>query len=120
MKPLTREQIVALERKHVEGFLEVTDVPSLEGLAYALRHKEMWPPGFRWGYNDCRTCALGMVVRLWGVKDDDDEIDQAFGLNEEEGSVIFYEVGLAHKVGAHAVTPEMVADTIDAVIASKS
>ena len=41
-------------------------VPSLENLAYALRHRETWPLGFRWNYCSAYGCAIGLAERLWG------------------------------------------------------
>lgn len=39
--------------------------PTLEGLAYILRHKEEWPRGFKWDYENCAQCAMGMTVEIW-------------------------------------------------------
>ena len=39
--------------------------PSLEGLAWLLRHKEAWPRGFVWDYNCCDQCAAGIAALLW-------------------------------------------------------
>ena len=38
--------------------------PSLEGLAYILRHPELWPQGFEWNFAWCQTCAMGLAWRL--------------------------------------------------------
>jgi hypothetical protein len=40
--------------------------PSLVGLAYLLRHKELWPRGFDWNYNASQTCAVGLSYQFWG------------------------------------------------------
>ncbi len=40
-------------------------VPSLENLAYMLRHRETWPEGFRWSYRNYNTCALGLADQMW-------------------------------------------------------
>jgi hypothetical protein len=40
-------------------------VPSLRNLAFILRHKETWPPGFYWNYCRADSCALGLAVRVW-------------------------------------------------------
>ena len=42
--------------------------PSLKGLAYILRHKELWPKKFRWDFAVCERCAMGMAVKLWNYK----------------------------------------------------
>lgn len=39
--------------------------PSLEGLAYLLRHPEKWPEGFKWDYSECSQCAMGLAFHLW-------------------------------------------------------
>jgi hypothetical protein len=31
-----------------------------------LRHRETWPPGFRWNYVIPSGCAFGLADRLWG------------------------------------------------------
>lgn len=45
----------------------ISEKPTLESLSYALRHQEMWPPGFVWNYRHCRTCALGLAAALWSL-----------------------------------------------------
>jgi hypothetical protein len=42
-------------------------VPSLENLAFMLRHPETWPEGFEWDYGCYAGCAVGLAHRLWGV-----------------------------------------------------
>lgn len=39
--------------------------PSLEGIAYVLRHKELWPKNFQWDFAWRPTCALGLGDLLW-------------------------------------------------------
>lgn len=41
-------------------------MPSLENLAYVLRHRETWPPDFEWDYRKLSCCAVGLSIRLWG------------------------------------------------------
>lgn len=41
---------------------------TLEGLAYVLRHQELWPVGFKWDYGYCDTCAMGLATALWCPK----------------------------------------------------
>ncbi len=40
-------------------------VPSLENLAYVLRHRETWPQGFVWDYRYSPSCAMGLTHMLW-------------------------------------------------------
>lgn len=47
--------------------------PSLEGLAYLLRHPEKWPEGFVWDYSDCHTCAVGLAMQLHDISGPGDE-----------------------------------------------
>jgi len=39
--------------------------PSLHALSYVLRHPEMWPEKFNWGYQNCSSCAMGLAHKLW-------------------------------------------------------
>lgn len=39
--------------------------PSLHVLSYALRHPDTWPEGFIWNYNKCDQCAMGLAHQLW-------------------------------------------------------
>lgn len=50
--------------------------PSLEGIAYILRHRELWPAGFQWQWasvynpDDCWNrivcgCGLGLALKRW-------------------------------------------------------
>jgi hypothetical protein len=41
--------------------------PSPAALAYILRHKELWPPGFEFDYSDCCYCAMGLADQLWQI-----------------------------------------------------
>lgn len=55
--------------------------PSLEALAYLLRHKELWPAGFEWNFDECDTCAIGLTTRVWDVAVSD--MQRTFGLSDE-------------------------------------
>lgn len=97
--------------------------PSLKNLSYILRHKEWWPEGFAWDFRYCSHCAMGMCEELWSKP--------TFLLSDaefcfEEGNGIFSRpVSMwkmpfrRHWTRMEAVTPEMVADRIDAYLASK-
>jgi hypothetical protein len=40
--------------------------PTFEALSYILRHKELWPKGFKWDYSLPPTCAIGITNEIWG------------------------------------------------------
>ena len=50
-----------------KGLLDLTK-PSLKALSHILRHKELWPEGFKWYFGSCRSCAMGMAKILWEFK----------------------------------------------------
>ena len=96
------------------------DVPSLPALAYALRHREAWPAGFVWDYNRCSKCAMGLIHELWNN-------GEAASLGATASIVklpyyvafnVFLTANEAWSCSMSDVTPEMVADLIDAHLAS--
>ena len=108
----------------------ITGTPSLEALAWALRHPESWPPGFKWDYRYCETCAMGLAFRLW------EEVGypctaympRAFAITEDVAVRLFINLNLepsrssrpGRGGGMHLVRPEHVADVIDAYLATRS
>jgi len=84
--------------------------PSLEGLAYILRHKELWPKNFKrkgWEFTDCSRCAMGLACRLWRIEDFDlATIAGEFNIRWEDAYKIFIVKGAE-------ITPEIVARRID-------
>ncbi len=88
--------------------------PSLRELAEILRDRSRWPAGFRWDYSRCTCCAIGMTWQLWPHLPTEPE--DAFGIDPEAAHQIF--VDLEHDLGCafDAVTPENVADAIDAYL----
>lgn len=119
-----------------------TTRPSLENLSYALRHPETWPDGFAWNYADCESCAMGLAAKLWESMGEIKEayaaknhnitkMAKAFSLSYSASKCIFYDAEktrfsrerhffglIERKIEAtHAdITPDMVADDIDAYI----
>jgi hypothetical protein len=87
-------------------------VPSLAGLAWVLRHKEAWPPGHIWSFARGATCAVGIGHRRWEVN----VIDADIGLSRRHREYMFC-YGAYAPVADCDVTPEMVADRIDAYLA---
>ena len=135
------------ERQAVQDWLQDASKPSLENLSYALRHPETWPQGFAWDYRHCDSCAMGLAHQLWGlfpktecVSYDPDhlalksEVARELAMPYEDVKDIFFGSGDSYPsitiVKGHlwwkktrqrtnnaSVTPEMVADEIDAYIA---
>jgi hypothetical protein len=92
--------------------------PTLENLATVLRHRQMWPEGFEWDYRCCESCALGLAWRLGMISLD------TIHTAAEEFDIPYYVAMrifllLAAKCGGmRDITPEHVADAIDAYLAT--
>lgn len=130
---------------HIEALKLSLGAPSLEGLAYSLRHPETWPEGFVWDFNECSSCAMGLAHALWNGPEVPDEfgrtetnrtycsqtarmlgmpltdVEDIFLDNEwtrqPKTFLGFIPAGKTDPVPFEDVTPEMVADAIDAYIA---
>ena len=63
--------------------------PSVEGLAYILRHTEEWPEGFTWDYGRLGGCALALTDSRWGLNDSY-ESAAALGLTSDQRWEIFF------------------------------
>ena len=119
------------------AFLDDMTKPSLHALSYALRHPDTWPRGFSWNYRNCNRCAMGLAGLLWeslSISGDDYEdavsdVARGFALPYCEARSMFLGDGTwaPRSVKGHlwwkeseinfaAVTPEMVADQIDAYL----
>lgn len=87
--------------------------PTIEGLAYILRHEEEWPEDFHWDFSSHRTCALGLMSEKWGNGDLLTTYDAAplLGFTEESIHSIF----LAENEDRQAVKPEDVAARLEAL-----
>lgn len=103
--------------------------PSLEALSFMLRHREMWPAGFEWDYSECRNCAMGLAINLWNLREHStrdgsmtgcEVMQKTFDISEKPADNIFYFANEARGLQESDVTPEMVADDIDAYLASRS
>jgi hypothetical protein len=104
----------------------ITDTPSLEALSYALRHPEVWPPDFRWNYQTFLTCGVGLSQLLWRKIDDMGTCEptriwaaRSFRMPERRALDIFCGLAVIHNVMPWEITPEHVADAIDAYLASR-
>ena len=94
--------------------------PNLKALSYALRHRELWPECFNWDFCDCKTCAMGLAYCLWV------EIDapimffvcKHLGLAPLMASKLFlgHNYFYGRQIPYDNITPEMVADAIDAYL----
>lgn len=98
-------------------------MPTLKDLSYLLRHREEWPEGFYWDYTNMGTCAAGLAEQKFNLHLPDDEywttLAEVFGITD----TIAIFVGAARKStlprhnlrSMRDVTPERVADVIDAL-----
>jgi hypothetical protein len=113
--------------------------PSLHALSYVLRHPHTWPKNFYWDYNECENCAMGLAHLLWHSiptatpKDGASIMAREFAVPFAVSRSIFLggtwtptEVKMTgvlwwksekHSMDFDRVTPEMVADQIDAYLA---
>ena len=96
--------------------------PTLEGLAYALRHREVWPEGFEWDYSLCETCAIGMARELWDSTRNLDlpdifNISVMFNISVDTAFDIFVWLGLDSTCAT--ITPDYVAAAIDRYLAGE-
>lgn len=106
--------------KELENFDEL-NVPSLERLSYLLRHQELWPKNFKWNFDSCDHCAMGLAIAFWKLETppipevyvSGDRISEqyrttrlTFGL--KQNSMYMF----THGYGS-SITPEVIADRID-------
>jgi hypothetical protein len=102
------------------------DSPSLRGLAYVLRRQELWPKEFAWFYLDCTRCAMGLAYRLWRLKIPGnasaifDGTTDIFSMRPKDAADIFLNAGVRRDGHPLCVTPDMVADDIDAYLARQA
>src|SRR5271166_4191473 len=84
---------------------------TLAGLAVALRHKELWPTDFKWNYDNCSTCAMGLAIRLFGFRP---SMKVLFSIPSGDVTEIF-----ADRKGKRSedITPEEIADRIEKCLA---
>ena len=106
----------------------MTKVMTLRELADTLRNPTLWPDDFVWDYGICRRCAMGLAVRLAypdkypQIKTNYAIIDRARAMFTQELPdypdfyEIFYDLGGALR---SLVTPDEVADAIDAYLDSR-
>lgn len=90
--------------------------PSLPALVWVLRHREIWPPRFKWDYTDCYSCAMGLAWRLWrktvawpGFM----QTGRAIGISDHEATRVFCHLHVFENTEKIMVTPEMVARNLE-------
>jgi hypothetical protein len=89
-------------------------------LIAALRDEQLWPKGFRWNYDFCKTCAAGLAERI-GLCVGEDEasinwavpVTKALGLRPDQGARVFYSTHGVLRLSE--VTPAMVADRLETI-----
>jgi hypothetical protein len=117
-----------IDKAGAEAFKRFDREPTLRGLAYALRHPDLWPPSFReWDYSHAATCAIGLTNALlraqepwfWLSSAPRNNLFQVYGIDAMTVGRIFFNVGKRRHIGLFAVTPEHVAETIDRVLAER-
>lgn len=114
--------------------------PSLEGLSWLLRHPRAWPENFWWDYSSTETCAVGLADQTWGLgfqsNPQAEQLARTFDVSWEVARDIFYRVHHQYEVGRRGwralffgratparlehVTPGMVADRIDELLARRA
>lgn len=111
------------------SFLQDLSKPSLRALSYMLRHKELWPVGFKWYFGSCKSCAMGLANVLWTteppfpsifdefdyrwntIRDNfpTDFVQDVFYGSKFEGGYMGDHIEVLYK----GITPEIIADEID-------
>ena len=102
--------------------------PNLSTLSYTLRHPELWPKDFYWGYYDTDHCAMGLARALWPTAFKErkwtwKQMLKIFNMPEKESTTIF--MGGCNQPSRKIwgfipwlpkITPTIVADHIDAYL----
>jgi hypothetical protein len=100
--------------------------PTLEGLSYLLRNKELWPDEFVWDYRSCQTCAMGLAAKLWAAPIRQNAyskkwlqwiVDATGPMGCDVAHDIFIGLYVVIGVERENITPEHVATAIDAYLA---
>ena len=89
-------------------------------LSNLLRHRELWPADFEWNYKHPDTCAIGLARRHWNMRWVSlSVLSQKLGLPEPVAYDIFICLAGDLHVRTNKITPELVADAIDAYLATR-
>ena len=91
--------------------------PSVKGLAYLLRNKQLWPAGFIWEYQYHCGCAMGLAKRMWGKTPEmpDRQFKDAFYGRSDYGGKPYKRLGFIPKPMSK-VTPEDVAARLESYL----
>lgn len=91
-------------------------MPTLRDLSHLLRHKEEWPEGFIWDYTNRETCAVELANLKFGLNlPDGEKLEEIFDISSEERDNIFIHAAYFYLEDTRKITPEQVADVIDAL-----
>jgi len=95
---------------------------TLADLAALLRDRSRWPKGFKWDYEDCEACAIGLYMKYVGKSIFDfsnlaealAHTAQVFNMPQQHAMYIFFYLN-EEMPGKYyeLVTPEVVASAID-------
>ena len=93
-------------------------------LSRALRDRSLWPAGFGpwdYEYGVGERCGCGLAAALWGEEFIFvmDNLAPALGLTYEAAACAFFDAGCALGIPDEDVTPEHVADALDAAVAAR-
>lgn len=103
--------------KHVEP-TDLAPQTRVAQLSRTLRDRSLWPPNFVWRYESCSCCAIGMSRRLWPELPGMSALEEfatMLGLTAEQADDVFCGTATALRIERRDVTPEMVADRLDAL-----
>lgn len=95
-------------------------VPSLQGIAWLLRHQEAWPSGFVWKFSSFGQCAIALGKAHWPKQKRTVATFlswRAFGLSHADTYTIFVEGALQSL--RYPISAARIADRIDAYLAAK-
>ena len=92
--------------------------PSLKGLIYLLRHRELWPKTFnKWSFSDHSSCAIGLAYKTWpelGKWYVSIDLGAKIGLDRATSEDLFLRGNKAYGTPGHEyITPEMVANKLE-------
>jgi hypothetical protein len=97
--------------------IDTSKKPTMKALSFLLRHRELWPSDFVWDYMYHQTCAYGLMLRHWDIKDNSEELvtesaARTLGISQSSACWIFIYGG--DKL-MERVQPEDVAALLDEV-----
>lgn len=103
--------------------IPITTNHTLAELSEILRDKSRWPEGFVWDYGHCQQCAMGLAAELWAdtlrlPHHHFTIIARYFNMPFEKALEIFCHLDFWKRLDE--ITPERVADAIDAYLAERS